>query len=161
MRGRFRIHRSISLTRSLHNISVVQGKGEADTSGTDDVAGVVGVMLHATADRLSIGTLTLPEATGFKTPATRLCPTSCQLRQLHREKARSSNAARRPPPAARRPPPAARRPPPAARRPPPAARRPPPAARRPPPAARRPPPAARRPPPAARRLIPKNTRTRT
>jgi len=27
-------------------------KGEADTSGTDDVAGVAGVMLHATADRL-------------------------------------------------------------------------------------------------------------
>ena len=45
------MHSKASL--SLHNISVVLGKGDADTSGTDDVAAVAGVTLHETADRLS------------------------------------------------------------------------------------------------------------
>ena len=48
VRERLRIHQP----HSLHSISVVQGKGEADTSDTDDGAGVAGVMLHATGDRL-------------------------------------------------------------------------------------------------------------
>ena len=48
MKEKLRTHQS----HALRSISVVEGKGEDDTSGNDDVAGVTGVMSHATADRL-------------------------------------------------------------------------------------------------------------
>lgn len=60
MRERLHIYQP----RSLRSISLVHGKDNTDTSVTDDVAGIAGVMLYATVDRL-IGTSTPDFSSGF------------------------------------------------------------------------------------------------